>query len=155
MKKLMFILASICLLAACEGPVGPQGPQGPAGEGNNWMVFDYTVQQRDWTLISDLPGTPVPDAPGTFYATEILVDRLSETAVLDGMVAVYRYDEANGVSFQVSLPYIRVRTDGTDTWQEIYDFDFATGSVMVYVTYDDFKTSRIPPTTMFRVVAVW
>ena len=145
-----YILLFFALLS-CEGPMGPEGP---AGAGMNWDVKEYTVQSSQWVL-----NGAVENQPNSFYFYEIIDPDLSEFIAEEGNVFVYLFTSqtSTGSWVQTPLPYIlhKSNDDGTERWTETYDYDFTTGSIVIYVTYNDFFTETRPPSCTFRVVKNW
>lgn len=120
------------------------GPDGPPGPGSNWDVSEWSVPQ--WTLSGTVNGA------NSYYYTDLAIPRLSTFIAEKGNVFVYMYTKDN---IQAPLPYVNYKTDGKAAWTETYDFDFAPGSIRLYVQYSDFNTSVVPPATRFRVVMNW
>lgn len=147
MKRLLTLLVAAFLLWGCEGPMGPMGPDGPIGppgEGTSWDVSEWTVNQ--WTLSGSVDGN------NSFYYADLAIPKLDNFIAYKGNVFVYIYTIDN---VQAPLPYVSHKGEGAALWTETYDYDFAPGSIRLYVQYSDFKTSIVPPTTKFRVVMNW
>lgn len=144
MRRLLSLLVVAFLLLGCEGREGPMGPDGPPGPGSNWDVSEWSVPQ--WTLSGTVNGA------NSYYYTDLAIPRLSTFIAEKGNVFVYMYTKDN---IQAPLPYVNYKTDGKAAWTETYDFDFAPGSIRLYVQYSDFNTSVVPPATRFRVVMNW
>lgn len=150
MRKLLFFLFAAALLFGCQGQEGPMGPMGIPGEGTNWDVTEWTVSSNQWKLNGTVNGG------NSYYYCELVDPKLTPFIASSGNVAVYLYTNTTSSGrIQTPLPYVSHYTDGKAAWTETYDFDFAPGSIVVYVKYSDFNTATVPPTRTFRVVKTW
>lgn len=149
MKKLLFLLFTLGLFVACEGPMGPEGP---AGYGTNWKVINVTISQNAWKLYSDTDG-----GLNAFYMADVNVPELTETVYNEGNVQAYMYynDPLTGKEVQTPLFYgIPIQASKNDIWTEYYSFDYMAGSVAFYLRYNDLATDA-PAARDFRIVLTW
>lgn len=154
MKKLLLFFPLLSLFVACEGPAGRDGFDGRDGlnglDGfSNWEVHEVTVNASDWVL----KGTS--DAVGSYYTYDIDDVNIAPDAFMadSGLVTVYyKYKEdRNDKWIYSTMPYVNY----LDSYSEKYDYEYMDGSIRIYMTRSDFKTSNIPPVSYFKVVYNW
>jgi hypothetical protein len=174
MKKLLFILASTLILAACEGPMGPPGPQGlpgapgqngqdgrdgqngyngKDGEGTNWTRRKITINPDSWTVMNGNPGDL-----NTFFFASVPWNELTQYIYDNGSVVAY-IENYDGV--KNGMPFVLHRGEKDDNgndilWTETYDFDFSPGELGFYLTYSDFSTRIRPDKPVdFYIIMFW
>jgi hypothetical protein len=133
------------------GPMGPQGEKGEPGEGMWWFVKEYTIRPNQWELVGGANNLE------SYYRYEINISELDEDIFYDGKVSCSVYTDEESKNIQQDLPcvwhYGEPDNDGPYLWTETYDFDYAVGSIMLYVTYNDFLTAgNLPDRSKFRVI---
>ncbi|MDO4190711.1 MAG: hypothetical protein Q4D14_03355 [Bacteroidales bacterium] len=147
-KMLAMLLLALLTATACVGPRGPQGPQGPQGEpgeGTNWKIINLTVPANAWVEYAD------NNNQNNYYRALFDVPEINDFIYNSGLVICYH--EVN--NSQIILPYVRHNQDQDGNyWTTTVDFDYAVGSVAIYVTHSDFADD--PPGEMnFRLVLMW
>lgn len=163
-KKALFLLFSVVIFCACEGPQGPQGPRGydgkdgKDGEGVNWKIaeFEAGTEKSPWeyTSFSD----------NNYYFAKFSVPALTSFVFTDGNVNGYIYMQENGQLIQHSLPYVLHKyqkdTNGNVFYfTETVDFVYGVGWVQIEVRDSDFayedNVNIVPDIMKFRIVMTW
>lgn len=148
LRSIVFALVMMCSAVSCVGPRGPQGPmgpQGPAGEGTNWKIINLTVPANAWQQFADNNGQ------NSCYRALFDVPEINDFIYNSGLVMCYH--EIN--NSQIVLPYVRHNQDTQGNyWTTTVDFDYAIGSVAIYVTHSDFADVA-PDEMSFRLVLMW
>ena len=143
---LLFLALTSCIgTRGPQGPVGPQGPQGPAGEGTNWKIINLTVPANAWVEYAD------NNNQNNYYQALFDVPEITDFIYNSGLVLCYH--EIN--NSQIILPYVRHKQDTEGNyWTTTVDFDYAIGSVAIYITHSDFADDA-PGEMNFRLVLMW
>ena len=156
MRKVLFLVLSVVLFCACQGPQGIPGPQGPAGAdgaGVNWKIADLNVTQWDYSNYSD----------NNYFYAKFSVPALTSYVFNDGNVNGYILLQENGETIQHSLPYVlpiyEKGTDQTFFFTRTVDFVYGVGWVQIELRESDFdyevNTSYVPDPMNFRIVMTY
>jgi hypothetical protein len=142
MKKFLFTLPVMLLMAACTGPMGPSGPRGAQGPpGNpNVMAFNYFVNPNNWIQ----NGTSGFENFG--YYAPFALPELDEFLFEKGAVLVFMFDG----QAQLPLPSI----DNQNGFQTIYDFILFPEEIHFWVRETDNQTVRPNFQIEYKVILI-
>jgi hypothetical protein len=131
-----------------DGPQGPPGPPGANGFAYFYVKY-YNISQ--WALAAN----------GKYFFSEVSEPAITTDIFYNGAIVgyiVYDYDTHREV--HVPLPY-DIYYNTTDqygniiSWTETVSFDVMPGKITFYYEPSDFFTGDIPPSCMFKIVAMW
>ncbi len=148
MKKIHYLMAAVvCLLtlSSCEGD--KYYPTEYIYQYNKENL-NLHIASSDWQWSSD----------GNYFYYTFDVPELTQAIYNYGTVLCYReYNQGTAEAYQIALPYIQTKVDGTDTYQQFIDFSYLTGQVEIVLTNSDLKydTTQKPESMDFHLALVW
>lgn len=148
MKKIHYLMAAVvCLLtlSACEGDT--YYPTEYVYQYNKTNLNLY-IDSNDWQWSRE----------GNYYYYTFNVPELTQTIYDYGTVHCYReFNQGAADAYQIPLPHIFTKQDGTETYQQFIDFSYLTGQVEIALTNSDLKydTTTNPESMYFHLVLVW
>ncbi len=144
MKKILFLLLTVCSLVACDKNYYETGY-------SQSQIVTFTIYAEDWQLVGD------PNEINSYYTYIFNTREITSDIYYNGSVTGYLVqDEGTNNEVQTPLPYVlHLGDDVNPFWTETYTFDFMPGSIAFYVRYSDFATQVVPPTCTFRMVLRW
>jgi len=134
MKRLIPFFALAILLASCTFNTVE----------NNIKVINLTARASDWT--------PHVDDYGQNLYYSCTFDMPEFTPGFYELGTVQTYNMLNGA--QQALPYVRHFETNLARWTRTIDFEYAVGSMTIFVTNSDFAVDE-PDGMEFRVVMQW
>lgn len=148
MKKFYYLMAAavcLCVLSSCDGDT--YYPTEYVYQYNKTNL-NLHIESSDWQWSSD----------GNYYYYTFSVPELTQTIYDNGTVLCYReYNQGTVNAYQIALPYIQTKTDGTDIYQQFIDFSYLTGQVEIALTNSDLKydATTFPESMDFHLALVW
>lgn len=140
MKRLLLFFALATLLTSCGDTI----VQEYTTENYNIKVINLTARQSDWIPYVDVNGL------NRYYSCSFDMPEFTPAFYENGTVQTYYM--MNGA--QQALPYVRHFETDLNRWTRTVDFEYAAGSMTLFVTNSDFAID--PPVGMdFRVVMMW
>lgn len=147
MKKFYYLMAAVvCLLtlSACEG--------------DKYYPTEYVYQYNKENLNLHIESSDWKWSNNGYYFYTFSVPELTQNIYNYGTVLCYReYNQGTVNAYQIALPYIQTKTDGTDTYQQFIDFSYLTGVVEIVLTNSDLKydVTTAPESMDFHLALVW
>ncbi len=148
MKKIHYLLAAIaCLfiLSSCE-------------EGDTYYPTEYVYQYNKTHLNLHIESKDWQWDNNGFYYYTFSIPELTQNIYDNGTVHCYiEFYQGTSDAYQISLPHILTKTDGTDTYQQYIDYSYLVGQVEIALTNSDLKyDTTIKPESMdFHLALVW
>ena len=134
MKKTLLLFVIAIIVVSCND----------ASKDIQLNNIDLQAKSTDWVVNVDQDGL------NRFYSCHFNMPEITQGVFNNGLVNAYIVLD-NPIA-QESLPYVRhFQNTAGNLWTQTIDFDYAPGSINVYVTNSDFAVD--PPAAMnFRVV---
>ncbi len=148
MKKIHYLMAAVvCLLtlSACEG--------------DTYYPTEYVYQYNKTNLNLHIESNEWQKSNDeSYYYYTFSVPELTQNIYDYGTVLCYReYNQGMADAYQIALPYIQTKIDGTDIYQQYIDFSYLTGQVEIALTNSDLKydPTQTPESMDFHLALVW
>lgn len=140
MKRLILFFALAAMLTSCGDTLVTE-----------YVTEDYHIQKINLTTGPN-DWVPSVDENGRNLFYSCTFDMPEFTPAFYEAGVVHTYYMMNGA--QQALPYVRHYETNLTRWTRTVDFEYAIGSMTVFVTNSDFAVD--PPVGMdFRVVMMW
>ena len=156
--KILALLPTIFLLAACQGAPGRDGRDGKDGKDAAMQVVLINVNENMWDYSRG-------DNNNYYYAT-VDMPEITANVFNKGCVKMYRtFNFGQQDATQVEMPYVRVAEDvlsggRKNFYTETVDYQFCVGSLSIFYTASDFLYEQnpddcIPIDMQFRCVILF
>lgn len=135
MKRLILFFALATMLASCSLN---------SVQDNSIQVINLTARAVDWTSHVD------DNDLNLYYSCTFPMPEITANFYDHGSVQTFYMM----TGAQQALPYVRHYETNLSKWTRTVDFEYAVGSMTIFVTNSDFAVD--PPDGMdFRVVMMW
>ncbi len=147
MKKIHYLLATlVCLfvLSSCEG--------------DKYYPTEYVYQYQKENLNLHIESSDWQwSSTGNYFYYTFSVPELTQTIYDYGTMSCYiEYNQGTMNAYQIALPYIQTKLDGSEIYQQFIDCSFLTGQVEIVLTNSDLKYDSTNPESMdFHLVLMW